>query len=314
MLSYLCFIELKLTKGRLNVKQDITELYCFVDDFCKIYATYEKQGSLPSNRQRHRECNMSLSEMLTIILMFHTSYAKNFKYFYKSSIELFHREDFPRAVSYNRFVELMPRLFIPFNILLHLLLGERTGTYFIDATTIKVCRNERRYRNRVFSGIAKSGKSSMGFFYGIKLHAVINHKGEFVALKITKGNIDDREPVSELTKDLQGKIFADKGYIKQNLFVELYNRGLKMIHGVRKNMSNKLLDREEKLLLRKRNIIETVFDYLKNKMNIEHTRHRSPINAFIHIVSTLIAYSLKKCKPSIKWDLDMQNVRPLIPN
>ena len=296
------------------MKKDITELYCFIDDFCKIYEAYEQEKLLPSNRQRKRDCNMSLSEMLTIMIMFHTSYAKNFKYFYKSYVEYLHAEDFPKALSYNRFVELMPRLFIPLNLLLHLLLGEETGTYFIDATTIKACHNKRRYKNKVFAGFAKSGKSSMGFFYGFKLHAIINDKGEFMALKMTKGNVDDRVPVPELTKGLIGKMFADKGYIKQNLFLELYNRGLKMVHGVKKNMANKLVDLKEKILLRKRNIIETVFDYLKNKMDIEHTRHRSPINAFVHILSTLVAYSLKKSKPSIKWNFDIDNFHALSPN
>ena len=111
---------------------------------------------------------------------------------------------------------------------------------------------------------------------------------------MTKGNVDDRVYDPELTQKLKGFMTTDKGYIKQNLFLQLYEKGLKMIHGVKKNMPNKPMDLKEKILLRKRNLIETVFDYLKNKMDIEHTRHRSPINAFIHIVSTLIAYSLKK--------------------
>jgi len=296
------------------MKKDITELYCFIDDFCKIYERYEQQKLIPSCKQRDRKCSMHLSEMLTIIVMFHTSYAKNFKYFYKSYIEYLHKEDFPTALSYNRFVELMPRLFMPLNILLHLLFGEETGLYFIDSTTIKVCHNKRRYSNKVFAGLAKSGKSSMGFFHGFKLHVVINDKGEFIALKMTKGNVDDRSPVPELTLKLKGLMAADKGYIKQNLFLQLYERGLKMLHGLKKNMPNKLMALTEKILLRKRNLIETVFDYLKNKMNIEHTRHRSPINAFVHIVSTLIAYSLKKSKPSINWELKIPPHSMLIPN
>lgn len=284
------------------MKKDITELYIFIDDFCKIYTEYEKGKLLPTSRQRNRNCDMSLSEIMTIMIMYHTSYAKNFKYFYKTCIEYIHKEEFPKALSYNRFVELMPRLFVPLNILIHLMFGEETGTYFIDATTIKACHNKRRYSNKIFKGLAKHSKSSMGYFYGFKLHVIINEKGEFIALKMTKGNVDDRIPVPELTKGLTGIIYADKGYIKQNLFVSLYERGLKMVHGIKKNMTNKLMDLKEKIMLRKRNLIETVFDYLKNKMNIEHTRHRSPVNAFVHILSTLVAYSLKKNKPSIKFN------------
>jgi hypothetical protein len=296
------------------MKKDIIELYSFVDDFCKIYSEYEKQKLLPSLKQRQKAGNMALSEQLTIMIMYHTSYAKNFKYFYKSYIEYLHKDDFPNAVSYNRFVELMPKLFMPLNILLHMLLGEQTGTYFIDATTIKACHNKRRYRNKTFNGFAKQGKSSMGFFYGFKLHLIINEKGEIIALKLTQGNVDDRAPVPGLTKNLTGSIYADKGYIKQNLFVNLYERGLKMIHGIKKNMPNKLMDLKEKIILRKRNLIETVFDYLKNKMNLEHTRHRSPINAFVHIASTLISYCFKKTKPSIKFDFDPTIQLNLIPN
>jgi len=114
--------------------------------------------------------------------------------------------------------------------------------------------------------------------------------------------------------DLTGFIYADKGYIKQNLFINLYERGLKMVHGIKKNMPNKLMDLNEKILLRKRNIIETVFDYLKNKMNLEHTRHRSPINAFVHILSTFISYCFKKNKPSINYGFDLSLNYALIPN
>ena len=229
-------------------------------------------------------------------------------------IEYIHKDDFPNALSYNRFVELIPRLFIPFNMLVHMLFGEETGTYFIDATAIKACHNKRQYRNKTFAGLAKQGKSSMGFFYGFKLHLVINEKGEFIALKMTKGNVDDRVPVPDLTKDLSGFIYADKGYIKQNLFLNLYERRLKMVHGIKKNMPNKLIDLKEKIILRKRNIIETVFDYLKNKMNLEHTRHRSPIKAFVHILSTFISYCLKTNKPSINYSFDLSLNYSLIPN
>lgn len=305
------FLENKKTQ---DMKKDITELYSFIDDFCKIYHEQEKQKLFPSQRTRNRPCSMCLSELLTIMVMYHTSYAKNFKYFYKSYVEYLHKEDFPNALSYNRFIELMPRLFLPLNILIHLLFGQETGTYFIDATTIKACHNKRRYRNKVFKGLAKSGKASMGFFYGFKLHLIINEKGEIIALKMTKGNVDDRNPVHDLTKNLTGNMYADKGYMKQNLFLNLYERGLKMVHGIKKNMDNKLMDLQEKAMLRKRNLIETVFDYLKNKMNLEHTRHRSPINAFVHIISTLVAYCLKKTKPSIKPDFDMGSCCGLIPN
>jgi hypothetical protein len=295
-----------------GMKKDIIELYSFIDDFCKIYLEYEKQKLLPSLKQRERECTMSLAEQMTVVIMYHSSYAKNFKYFYKTYIEYIHKKDFPKALSYSRFVALMPRLFMPLNILVHTLFGKKTGTYFIDTSPIKVCHNKRQSSNKVFRGFAKYSKSTMGYFYGFKLHLIINEQGEFVALKITKGNVDDRAYVDELTKDLTGTIYADKGYIKQNLFINLYKRGLKMVHGIKKNMQNKLMDLKDKIMLRKRSLIETVFGYLKTTLNIEHTRHRSPINAFVNILSSLVSYSLKKSKPSINYHFHFSLNSPLI--
>ena len=106
------------------MKKDITELYSFIDDFCKIYSEYEKQKLLPSLKQRNRGYKMSLDEQLTVVIMYHSSYAKNFKYFYKTCIEYIHKDDFQNALSYNRFIALMPRLFRPLNILVHTLLGK----------------------------------------------------------------------------------------------------------------------------------------------------------------------------------------------
>ena len=284
------------------MKKDITELFCFIDDFCQIYERYAEEKLLPSDKIRKRSTKMSLSEMLTVVIMFQVSYAKNFKYFYKTYIEYLHKGDFKTALSYTRFVALMPRLFMPLSVLLHLLSGEKTGIYFMDSTAISICHNKRRYSNKTFAHLAASSKSSMGYFHGFKLHMVINNKGDLMALKITKGNVDDRKHVNNITKNLIGKIYADKGYIDQNLFLTLYKRGLKMVHGIKKNMKNKLMDLQDKILLKKRSLIETVFDYLKNKMNLVHTRHRSTINAFVHLLSTLVAYSLKKNKPTLKFN------------
>ncbi len=69
----------------------------------------------------------------------------------------------------------------------------------------------------------------MGWFFGFKLHLVINDKGEILAFKITKANTDDRKPVDELTQGLEGKLIGDKGYISSELFNQLYLRGLKFI-------------------------------------------------------------------------------------
>lgn len=204
------------------------------------------------------------------------------------------RSQFPRLVSYERFVQLLPRLYLPLHLLLHFMSGEKTGMYFVDATTLSVCHNKRISSNRVFAGLAKRGKTSMGWFYGFKLHMLINHKGQIMAVKITTGNTDDRSPVPQLTTGLEGLLAADKGYISQKLFGELYARGLKIITGIKKGMKNCLLPLHEKCFRRKRFLIETVFDILKNIHDIDHSRHRSPANFAINAIAALVAYQYTK--------------------
>ncbi len=174
-----------------------------------------------------------------------------------------------------------------------------TGISYIDATSIAVCHPKRTSRNKVFKGLAKIGKTTYWWFFGFKLHMVINEKGEIQGVTLTKGNVDDRKPVPNLTEKLIGLLFGDKGYIKKELFEKLFDRGLKLVTKEKKGMKNTLMLLEEKIFLRKRSIIETVFGYLKNRLELEHSRHRSPINFLVHIFSTLVSYSMKPKKPCI---------------
>ncbi len=127
-------------------------------------------------------------------------------------------------------------------------------------------------------------------------YLIINNKGEIMAVKITAGNVDDRKPFEAMIAGLEGKIFADKGYISKSLFQRLWQRGLHLVTGIRRNMKNYLLPILNKILLRRRFIIETLFDKLKTSMGLEHTRHRSPANAFVHLISCVAAYRLGKTK------------------
>jgi hypothetical protein len=139
----------------------------------------------------------------------------------------------------------------------------------------------------------------MGWFFGFKLHIVINDKGELMAFKMTPATTDDRIPVDAMTQSLEGKLVGDKGYISQKLFDKLYQRGLQLITKIRKNMKNKLMPLFDKLLLRKRAIIESVNDQLKNISQIEHSRHRSIANFMVNLVAGLVAYILQPKKPSL---------------
>lgn len=283
------------------MKNDTNALYFLVDEFCKIYLQWQKHRLIGGGNQvRLRDNWMSLSEMLTVMIMYHTSPCREFKFFYFHCLSTVHRSKFPKLLSYSRFVELMPKFFIPLVCLLHCLSGKRGGVYFIDSTKMQICHNKRTNSNRVFRGLSKMGKSSYGWFMGFKLHLIINSKGQIIAAKITQGNIDDRDVVRGMTKDLTGDMYGDKGYISGELFRDLFRRGLRIVTGIRSNMKNYLFTLKDKILLRKRSVIESVFNIMKNHMNLEHTRHRSPINFLVNAISCLVAYQLRTNKPKIK--------------
>jgi hypothetical protein len=276
------------------MKKDLTELFCNIDDFCHKMDLIENAKRIGRIRHVTRKLKLESSEIITIILLYHISPCKNFKFFFKSYLQLY-RSEFPNLVSYNRFLELMPRVFPYFIVLLNTLLDKSDKVNFIDATSIPVCHNKRISRHK--------GKTTMGYFFGFKLHLVINRKGRLAGVQISPGNVDDRVPVRNVVESLKGLLFTDRGYIISFLFRDLFSKGLKLVTEIRKNMKNKLVDLNEKIMLRRRSISETVNDYLKNKMNISHTRHRSPSNAFVHIISTLVAYCLNPRKPSISSPL-----------
>lgn len=278
----------------------LLETFCSVDDFCQEFEPVWEQHLLEEGlRRRRRKSRLSLSEIMTIIIHFHQSGYRNFKAYYLNYVQRYLRAEFPGLVSYSRFVRLMSKAFVPLTIYLLTQRGQCTGISFIDSTPIRVCHNRRIKRHKVFAGLAARGKTSMGWFYGFKLHLVVNEYGEILAFQLTPGNVDDRKPVPTLTKDLFGKLFADKGYISKDLFAGLWEHQLQLITGIRKNMRNHLMPWSDKLLLRKRSIIETINDQLKNISQIEHSRHRSFTNFLVNLIAGLIAYALQPKKPSL---------------
>lgn len=291
------------------MKQDITCLFCFVDDFVQGIQEEIKRHALESSQQAKKPTRcpgLQESEIITILLLFQRSPCRNFKYFYKSYLQLY-QDEFPNMPCYERFVSLMPRVLPILIVLLYSLLSQSQGIAYMDSTSLAVCHPKRISRNKVFRGLAALGKTTKGWFLGLKLHIIVNEKGGLMPIKLTPGNVDDRQVVDQMTQGITGLLFADKGYICKKLFLRLYKKGLKLVTGLKKNMKNYLMNWNEKILLRKRSLVETVFDYLKNKLQIEHTRHRSPMNAFIHILSTLISYQLKPNKPSISYDYCLPN-------
>lgn len=277
----------------------IVEVFCRVDDFWNEFAPEWEQIQLTDGKQRLREGELAPSEIMTILIHFHQSCYRTFKDYYLKYISTTLRSCFPKLISYSRFVQVMPQFIVPLLAYQHRLQGRCSGTSFIDSTTLAVCKNPRIAQHHVFLDLAARGKTSVGWFYGFKLHLVINEQGDILAWALTAGNVDDRVPVAGLVKGLFGKLFGDKGYRSQKLFEQLYGQGIQMITKLKKNMKNKLMPLVDKLLLRKRAIIESVNDQLKNISQIEHTRHRSPLNFLVNLLCGLIAYSLQPKKPSL---------------
>lgn len=281
----------------------LLELFCNVDDFCQAFEPKWEQHQLENGlRQRKRKSRMSMSEIITIIVNFHQSNYRTFKAYYTQHVCKHLKTEFPALVSYSRFVRLMGQAFVPLTIYLLTCRGQCTGVSFVDSTPIKVCHNRRITRNKVFSGIASRGKTTMGWFYGFKLHLAVNDHGEILAFHLTPGNVDDRKPVPILLQDFFGKVFADKGYISKQLFEDLLGQDVHLITGIRRNMKNQLMVLSDKILLRKRSIIETINDQLKNISQIEHSRHRSFTNFLVNLLAGLLAYCLQPKKPSLHFD------------
>lgn len=280
---------------------DITELFCVLDDFCKEFKQSLEKALISSPKTKLKKSALSLSEVMTIVILFHKSGFRFFKYFYCQMVIPFWKSAFPKLLSYNRFIEIMPRCLQALTIFFNQVKGKDTGISIIDSTKLVVCHNLRIKRHRMFKGLADRGKSSTGWFYGFKLHIVINHLGEIINLKVTAGNIHDVKVLEALTQELKGILLGDKGYLSKKKADILAKRGLKILTPTRNNMKTTPdYSEEEKQLLCRRGLIETVNDQLKNLHQIEHSRHRSVNNFMVNIMAAVIAYCLNPNKPTFR--------------
>lgn len=277
----------------------LVNIFCEIDDFCneldKYCGNYMLTG--PTKSSRGPSCGIAISEIMTILVMFQMSKFRDFKNFYTGFLCCYHKHYFPQLPSYERFVILIKRAIFPLTIFTQLKAGKQTGIYYIDSSCLPVCHIKRSKRHKTFDFIAEYGKTSVGWFFGLKLHIVTNNLGELLAFKITRGSRSDSQEAVPMLKLLKGLAFGDKGYIGKKIFEELINSGLKLITRKRKNMKDKLdLSNDEKQLLNQRGIIETVFGHLKHCYQVWHTRHRSIINAMTHLVAALAAYTIEPLK------------------
>ena len=276
----------------------LVEIFIACDDFQQKLNAYQLQQAY----QTEPACQqMTESEMMAIVIFYHHSGMKCFQYYYECIIQRTLKSYFPTAYSYSRFVHLMSRLNFPlFAFLCGYRLATSTQGNYVDATKLVVCHNKRIPNHRVFDGVAKRGKSSTGWFFGLKLHAVINQFGQLVVFRITPGNVADNNVklLQTLTSRLEGFLYGDAGYIT-SLKDTLSARGLELVTKLRTNMKPQSLTPEQRHYLRHRGLIESVFGLLKGHCDIDHSRHRSVKNFFINLWGGLIAYSFMDSFPTM---------------
>jgi hypothetical protein len=217
-------------------------IFCHIDDCCKAFELVYTRGLLRTGqRQRARQTILALSKILTLLVYVHWSHYRTFKYYYTEYVLAHLYPYFPHLVGYHRFVELMPRALVPLCCYLYTRKGRHTGIAFIDSTSLAVCDNHRIATHKVFAGLAKRGKTSMGWCFGFKLHLIVNDEGALLAFRLTPGNVDDRQPVAQLAAGLGGQLFEARGSISQALHDLLLGQGLEFLTKIRRNMRNRVM-------------------------------------------------------------------------
>lgn len=285
-------------------------LFCSVDDFCQVHLPTLNARAVPAKGKRNRPRSLSQSEIITLLIAFQQSQFRCFKAFYTGFVCTYWRQAFPRLVSYNRFVEFVPSVLTLLADYLKSLMGRCRGISFVDSTALAACHNRRITSHKVFAATAGRGKTSVGWFFGFKIHLAVNERGELIALAFTAGNIHDIRPVPALVRGLFGKVYADKGYLSEPLRLSLLEQGIELVTKVRKNMKPRPLSDFDEYLLQKRAFIETVIDQIKNIAQVEHTRHRASTGFVSNVLSALVAYCHQPKKPSLNLQVALPETCP----
>ena len=297
----------------------IVSLFCEIHDFFMMSEAYLSTHCLPSEapaESRGRPRNLHPSEVMTILIAFHQSNYRTFKHFYLKHVCVYYRAEFPQLVSYSRFVQLKKEVSKLLTIYLSTRTGTCSGISFVDSTRLRVCDNRRISSHKVFAGKAGRSKTSMGWFYGFKLHLILNDAGDLLDVALTPGNRDDRKPLWGIPDGyLHGSLYADRGYISQDLREKFAKQDVNLVYKVRKHMDALDLSVCDEVLLKKRTLLESVIKALKTQTQLEHSRHRSFENFQVHVVSALIAYQLSEKKPALNFDeLQQSQDLPMLGN
>lgn len=283
-----------------NLKDILIAIYYFTDTFIKGLISNIKHALEKPSRKRPptKKRKLSAAEVVSLCMFrFYTGH-KTWKEFYRH-LTTYHKKDFPLLPSYGNFIEAVNQLSFLGMILLESFMevfrnipGVNKIT-FVDSTALRVCGNKRIFTHEVCKGIANRGMSSMGWFYGFKLHIICNELMQILDYRITSGNTDDRDGLAMIWNHIFGIIVADAGYLGKNWQEEARKCGKHLFAAVRANMK-KLMTQAQHQLLKMRQCVETVFSVLKHRMGLETSLPRSPLGHFSHYIWCITSYQFKK--------------------
>ncbi len=283
-----------------NLNTILITIYCFVEDFLKgilgsiKYALKRPDQNTPPTPKR----NLTLAELVSLAIFKSVSGHRNWKDFYQN-IKSYHKKDFPGLPVYENFLRAMNALSLVALLLLHGFMEffksitSKEDPKLTDSTKLEVCKIKREFTHKVAKRIARKAKSSMGWFYGFKLHIICNGLMQILNFRITSGNTDDRKGLEMIWDDIFGMIIADAGYLGEDWQKKAQNLGKHLLTGVRANMKKIMTETQHKLL-KLRQCAETVFSVLKLRFGIESTLPRSELGFFAHYIWSITAYQFKK--------------------
>jgi Transposase DDE domain len=282
--------------------------FCEIDDFCRsLLAGEHPQLPARSGQKKGRGGCLSWSEVMTSRVFFPASHDRTFQHFYQGQMLLPGRAEFPGRPRYKRFVELIPMAWLALCGYLPTRPGPATGLQCIDSLPLRVCHHRRLSSHKVLAGLAQRGQSSRGWCYGFPLPLVSKAQGEVLGLTLTPGHSDDRRPVAKLVPQRWGQWFGERGDLGQELLEQLWAQGLPLITKLKRHRRNKLMPLLDKLLLRKRALLECVHDQRKNSSQLQHPPHRSAINGIVNRLAAVVAYTFPPQKPALDRFVASQN-------
>lgn len=261
-------------------------LFCIIDDLCKALLP-------PETHSVGRKAKMSRSELITVAVIFSITGQNTFYGFYR----VFRLCNFFQLPEYSRLLRNIKTVSYETHIIVRMLMQlnrfyHREQLMLIDSAPLPVCRNKRIFGYKV-TKLADRGMSSMGWFFGFKLHVVAQEDGILLNFMVTPGNVSDKnhELVLKMFEGLRGMAVGDKGYLSLPLAKKLQQQGVGLFTGFYQNTKRMVMgDYHKKLKLRQ--MVETAIGGIKFRKNCASSLPRSVDGYFWRYVSAIFAYIL----------------------